>query len=82
MIFYKNLTPTVYTSVEDSGILLTIRYLCEARTRRQSAEKIWEDILEEFSQCDDIDFAYPTIRYYNNRTEGTNRPEGNMNIDA
>jgi len=60
MIFYSTLKPTVYTSVEDSGVLLTVRYLCEARHRRGSAEAIWEDILDEFGRRDDIDFAYPT----------------------
>ncbi|HOK41470.1 MAG TPA: mechanosensitive ion channel [bacterium] len=59
-IFYKNLTPTVYTSVKDSGVLLTIRYLCSPRNKRNSAQQIWEEILEEFKKHNDIDFAYPT----------------------
>jgi hypothetical protein len=50
--------------------MLTIRYLCEPRNRRGSEEKIWESILHEFNQCTDIDFAYPTQRFYNNLTEG------------
>lgn len=70
MIFYNILTPTVYTSVKDSGIMLTARYLIEPRRRRSSEQAIWEDILDEFAQCDDIDFAYPTIRYYDNIKEG------------
>ncbi len=70
MIFYKHLTPIVYTAVADVGVLLTIRYLCEARKRRGSAQEIWEDVLDRFSQQDDIDFAYPTIRYYDNPLEG------------
>jgi small-conductance mechanosensitive channel len=70
MIHYKILTPTVYTSVKDCGVMLTIRYLCEPRNRRSSEEKIWESILHEFNQCTDIDFAYPTQRFYNNLTEG------------
>ncbi len=74
MIFYKKLTPIVYTSVKDSGVLLTIRLLCEVRNRRTTEEKIWECILEEFSKHKDIDFAYPTTRFYNmpdeeNKTE-------------
>jgi len=64
MIFYANLTPTVYTDVRDSGVLLTIRHLCEPRRRRIVTESIWEDILREFSACDDIALAYPTRRYY------------------
>lgn len=45
MIKYSQLTPTVYTQVEASGVLLTIRYLCEPRWRRSSAHAIWEDVL-------------------------------------
>ena len=45
MIYYPTLTPTVYTSVVDSGIRLTIRYLCEPRRRRGSEQAIWEHIL-------------------------------------
>ncbi len=70
MIFYSTLTPTVYTSVKDCGVLLTIRYLCEPRRRRGSEHAIWEDILQEFAKCTDIDFAYPTQRFYNNQLEG------------
>ena len=70
MILYTHMTPVVYTSVPDSGVLLTIRYLCEPRKRRGTTQEIWEDILEEFVKCDDIDFAYPTTRFYNNPVEG------------
>jgi len=70
LIYYSKLTPIVYTSVKDSGVMLTIRYLCEPRKRRSSQECIWEDILKAFSDCDDIDFAYPTTRFYNNIPEG------------
>ncbi|RKY99548.1 MAG: mechanosensitive ion channel family protein [Candidatus Hydrothermota bacterium] len=70
MIYYTKLTPTVYTSVEDSGVLLTLRYLCEPRKRRDTEQAIWEDVLTEFSKCDDIDFAYPTQRFYDNILEG------------
>ncbi|MBL7110883.1 MAG: mechanosensitive ion channel [Bacteroidales bacterium] len=70
MIHYNILTPTVYTSVKDFGVLLTIRYLCQPRNRRGSEEKIWENVLSEFAKYKDIDFAYPTQRFYNNITEG------------
>jgi small-conductance mechanosensitive channel len=70
MIIYSTLTPKVWTSVAESGVLLTIRYLCDPRKRRGSAETIWEDILTEFGKCDDIDFAYPTVRRYMNQDEG------------
>ena len=77
MIFYKTLTPTVYTSVKDSGVLLTIRYLCDPRKRRGSEQEIWEAILDAFSGQNNIDFAYPTQRFYHNDREGKpgTRPE-------
>ena len=70
LIFYTKLTPIVYTTVKDSGVLLTMRFLCEPRKRRSTEELILEDVLVEFSKCDDIDFAYPTTRFYNNVQEG------------
>lgn len=70
LISYSKLSPTVYTSVSDSGVLLTLRYLCRPRRRRGSTQAIWEDILEAFDGCDDIDFAYPTQRLYYNLSEG------------
>ncbi|WP_421772956.1 mechanosensitive ion channel family protein [Gracilimonas sp.] len=70
LIQYRYLTPIVYTSVKDSGINLSIRYLSDPRTRRGVAQAIWESILDRFDEHDDIDFAYPTIRYYDNPTEG------------
>lgn len=62
MISYKTLTPTVYTDVKDSGIQLTMRYLCEPRKRRGRKEKIWESILNHFDEHDNIDLAYPTFK--------------------
>lgn len=70
LIFYNKLTPIVYTSVKDNGVMLTLRYMCDPRERRSIEEKIWEDILNRFSKCDDVDFAYPTQRLYSNATEG------------
>ncbi len=70
MIFYNVLTPAVYTDVRDSGVLLTLRYLSAPRGRRSVKEEIWEEILQEFGKCSDIDFAYPTQRFYNNVVEG------------
>lgn len=70
MIFSPNLEPGVFTSVADSGVLLTMRYLCDPRKRRDSSAEIWEEVLDAFSRCDDIDFAYPTQRFYDNMHEG------------
>jgi small-conductance mechanosensitive channel len=64
LIYYKHLTPIVYTDVKDHGIQLTIRHLCETRKRRGYTEAIWEDILKEFAKHKDIELAYPTTRFY------------------
>ena len=69
MIYYKKLTPIVYTSVIDQGVRLTIRHLCETRMRRGYTEAIWEDILLEFARHTDIELAYPTTRFYKNKDE-------------
>ena len=65
MMHQPNFKPKVYTKIEDSGILLTVRYLCNPRKRRASSQNIWEGALEAFAKEDNIEFAYPTIRYYN-----------------
>jgi len=64
MISYSKLTPTVYTTVRESGILLTLRYLCDPRRRRGSEQVLWENILREFAKNDEISLAYPTQRFY------------------
>ena len=74
MIFYSQLTPIVYTSVKESGVLLTMRYMCEPRKRRGSTEAIWEDVLRELKKHPDIGLAYPTMRLYTDPAEGKKNP--------
>ncbi len=69
IITYNNITPIIYTSIEESGVLLTIRYLCNPKKRRDSEHNIYERILIEFSKNKSIDFAYPTKRLYGNITQ-------------
>ena len=57
-VISPTLTPTVYTSIEEKGILLTIRHLCEPRLRRNIEENISENILEVFRQHSDINLLY------------------------
>jgi small-conductance mechanosensitive channel len=64
LIHFEHLTPIVWTDVKDSGVMLTIRYLCEPRRRRGTSSEIWEEILNEFAKHPDIDLAYPTQRFY------------------
>ncbi len=67
---FTHLNPKVITSVADSGVTLTLRFLCHVRERRATEEKLWSKIIEAFEREDDIDFAYPTRRVYNNHIEG------------
>ena len=74
MMHQPNFKPKVYTKIEDSGILLTVRYLCNPRKRRASSQDIWEGALDAFAKEDNIEFAYPTIRYYDEKNEMINKP--------
>ncbi|HZD21788.1 MAG TPA: mechanosensitive ion channel domain-containing protein [Acidimicrobiia bacterium] len=58
------LTPTVWLSVRDSGVLLTARYLVEARTRRSREDRIWRSLLEAFADHPQVELAYPTVRTF------------------
>jgi small-conductance mechanosensitive channel len=73
LIAISDIEPKVYTSVQNSGVLLTIRYLCNPYQRRTSEQAVWEDILRTFAAAKDVDLAYPTTRYYDNVTEGKGR---------
>lgn len=64
LIVAGTLTPTVYTTVKDSGVMLTIRYLVDPRQRRGTEQKMWEEILEAFFGEPRIDLAYNTTRIY------------------
>lgn len=58
------LTPTVYLTVRDSGVLLTARFLIEVRTRRGREDRVWRAILEAFAEQPSIELAYPTVRTF------------------
>lgn len=74
MIKYKHLTPIVYTSLEASGIKLTMRYMCDPRKRRSTENLIWEDVLKEFAKHKEIEFAYPTQRFFTRPSEKDDSP--------
>ncbi|SMF82994.1 mechanosensitive ion channel family protein [Pseudobacteriovorax antillogorgiicola] len=67
---FDNFEPKVFTSVADSGVVLTLRFLCRVREKRVVEERVWKRVLDAFAKHDDIDFAYPTQRYYVNHIEG------------
>ena len=64
MIHFSKLTPAVYMSARDSGVLFSIRYMINPRQKRGSEQGLWEAILDEFEKHPDIELAYPTTRFY------------------
>ena len=62
IITYTHLSPNIYTTIADSGVILTIRFLCYPRNRRTSHSLVTEEILLAFNEAEDIDFAYETRR--------------------
>ena len=55
-IRYSTLSPAVYVSVQENGVLLTGRVLVPSRQRRTIDAEIWEHILENFN-------AEPSVRF-------------------
>ncbi|KEH85964.1 mechanosensitive ion channel protein [Clostridium novyi A str. BKT29909] len=53
-INYQNLSHTIYTSIDDGKIVLTLRFICRARNFRNLHHYITEDILTEFLKHNDI----------------------------
>ncbi len=64
ILTYNYISPIIYVRIADSGVQLSIRYMVEVRKRRTSEDKLCRNILDSFAKESDIDFAYPTIRYY------------------
>jgi small-conductance mechanosensitive channel len=63
-IRFTHLTPTVYLTVKDSGVLLTGRMLVPVRELRSVEQEVWKAILRAFAAHDRIDLAYPTVRTF------------------
>ncbi len=57
-----SLSPIVYLTVKDSGVLLTGRFLVDPRKRRGADEAAWIVILDGFAAEENVDLAYPTYR--------------------
>lgn len=53
-----------YMSLVDHGVALNLRYLCPVWKRRRTAHMINEGILEDLAAEREIQFAYPTTRFY------------------
>jgi small-conductance mechanosensitive channel len=70
MILYQHVTPIVYPRILDSGVQLTLRYLAEPKRRRGTEARLTAQILDAFAAEPDIEFAYPTTRFYDATREG------------
>ncbi|WMJ79143.1 mechanosensitive ion channel [Clostridium sp. MB40-C1] len=53
-IYYPNLSHTVYTSIDEGKIILTLRFICRSRNFRNLEHDIIENILIEFKKHEDI----------------------------
>ncbi len=70
LIIYHTITPIVYVRGLEHGIQFTIRYLTQPRSRRSTEQTLWLAILEAVSSEPDIEFAYPTQRFYQRSLDG------------
>jgi small-conductance mechanosensitive channel len=57
MVLDMGWEPRVLAAIGDYGVVLTAVYLCDPRSRRLSSSKVSEQLLERFSEEDDIAFA-------------------------
>ncbi len=71
MIQFSKLTPVVYMSARDSGVLFSIRYMINPRRKRGSEQSLWEEILTEFEKHPNIELAYPTTRFFTYNQESS-----------
>jgi len=60
MIHFNKFTPIVYISIVDSGVKLTLRYMIEAKQRRSTSSRIFEEFLDRIETEPRINLAYTT----------------------
>jgi small-conductance mechanosensitive channel len=70
------LTPIVYLTVRDSGVLFTSRFLVRAREKRNVDQAVWEAILDGIDDAQNVHLAYPTVRTYFEGPIERRRPDG------
>jgi small-conductance mechanosensitive channel len=61
-IRFTHLTPTVYISVRDRGVMLTGRILVDTRRRRSVDQQVSRSVLDAIAADPSVEFAYPTTR--------------------
>jgi small-conductance mechanosensitive channel len=59
IVFYQRMAPEINLEVLEGHLALTARFLCEPENRHETLGKIWEELLEEFGPCGDIQFILP-----------------------
>lgn len=64
LIRYTHLTPNVYISVKDSGVMVYGRYLVPARQRRHVSDRLWRSVLDSINADPTVELAYPTVRTF------------------
>ncbi len=80
LIRSASVKPIVYTQIVSDGVELSLRYICEVRSRRSSSQAICEAILQTFVDEPSIDFAYKTSRIFRQTEEG--KPELRTQLPA
>jgi small-conductance mechanosensitive channel len=71
IVFYQRMAPEINLEVLDGHLALTVRFLCEPENRHETLGKIWEELLEEFGPCDDIQFILPKAAPVNKYLKGS-----------
>lgn len=61
LFHYSILTPFVYVRINQDGVELTLRYLCEARKRRGSEHALTMMILDDFKNHPNIELAHRSL---------------------
>jgi small-conductance mechanosensitive channel len=61
---YGTLTPIVYVSLAENGVLLDLRFLIPVRRRRGSVDRVTRRILTALAAEPNVRIAYPTYRMY------------------
>jgi small-conductance mechanosensitive channel len=60
----KQVEPSVYVNVEESGVQLTARLLVQPWERRKVNDEVWRRLLDGIAEEPSVTLAYPTIRVY------------------
>lgn len=62
LIVFNQLGTTVFVTTRDSGVLLTARFLVEAKQRRGVEDAVWRRLLDLIEAEPTVALAYPTAR--------------------